>query len=125
MRNALDWFEIPVAQLDRAASFYETILQTQLKRGRYGPFDAAVFPAEEAGGALVQDARRKPQADGTLVYLCATGQLDAVISRVAGPGGAVLMPKTDIGEPGFIALIRDTEGNQVGLHAERVRTSAS
>jgi predicted enzyme related to lactoylglutathione lyase len=29
------------------------------------------------------------------------------------------MPKTDIGAPGFIALLRDSEGNSVGLHSER------
>jgi predicted enzyme related to lactoylglutathione lyase len=29
------------------------------------------------------------------------------------------MPKTDIGAPGFIALVRDTEGNVVGLHSPR------
>ena len=34
-------------------------------------------------------------------------------------GGKVVMPKTDIGPPGFIALVRDTEGNVVGLHSER------
>jgi predicted enzyme related to lactoylglutathione lyase len=31
----------------------------------------------------------------------------------------VVQPKTDIGPPGFIALVRDTEGNVVGLHSER------
>jgi predicted enzyme related to lactoylglutathione lyase len=31
----------------------------------------------------------------------------------------VLLPRTDIGEPGFIALVRDTEGNVVGLHEPR------
>jgi len=31
----------------------------------------------------------------------------------------VVQPKTDIGPPGFIALVRDTEGNIVGLHSER------
>jgi predicted enzyme related to lactoylglutathione lyase len=29
------------------------------------------------------------------------------------------MPKTDIREAGFIALVRDTEGNVVGLHSPR------
>ena len=29
------------------------------------------------------------------------------------------MPKTDIGDPGHIAWVLDTEGNTVGLHAER------
>jgi hypothetical protein len=27
--------------------------------------------------------------------------------------------RADVGAPGFIALVRDTEGNVVGLHSER------
>jgi uncharacterized protein len=32
-------------------------------------------------------------------------------------GGMILQPKFSIGEPGWIAMIRDTEGNTVGLHS--------
>jgi len=53
------------------------------------------------------------------VYLNASGKLDACLERVVPAGGAVVMPKTDIGDPGFIAVVRDTEGNLVGLHSER------
>jgi predicted enzyme related to lactoylglutathione lyase len=31
----------------------------------------------------------------------------------------VLLPKTAIGAPGYIAIVADTEGNHVGLHMER------
>ena len=121
MKNVLNWFEIPVTQLDRATGFYETILATKLKREQFGDQALAIFgsASEGAGGALALDAKRKPNADGTLVYLNANGKLDAVIGRVEAAGGKVIVPKTDIGAPGFIALIRDTEGNQVGLHSER------
>ena len=39
--------------------------------------------------------------------------------RVRGAGGVLIMPKTDIGVPGFIAVLRDTEGNSVALHSPR------
>ena len=57
---------------------------------------------------------------GVIVYLDADGTLDAGLARVERAGGQVILPKTDIGPPGFIALVRDTEGNLVGLHSERV-----
>jgi hypothetical protein len=81
----------------------------------------AVFPHRDklTGGALVQDGRRKPAADGVLIFLNTDGHLDACLQRVAKAGGAVLMPRLDIGEPGFIATFRDTEGNVVALHQER------
>jgi predicted enzyme related to lactoylglutathione lyase len=53
------------------------------------------------------------------MYLNCNGTLDACLARVKDAGGQVVMPKTDIGDPGFIALVMDTEGNTVGLHSER------
>ena len=121
MKNALNWFEIPARDMDRAVGFYGQVLGRALKRESFQGTDMAIFPADEAGvaGAIVKDPRREPVAAGTLVYLDATGQLDACLGRVAGAGGAVVLPKTDIGDPGFIALVKDTEGNVVGLHSPR------
>ena len=121
MANALDWFEIPTADLDRAVRFYEAVLAVSLKREVFERVPMAMFPFgdKSTGGALVQDARRKPGADGVLIYLNTYGHLDACVQRVAKAGGAVLTPKVDIGEPGFIAIVRDSEGNVVGLHQER------
>jgi predicted enzyme related to lactoylglutathione lyase len=122
MSNAINWFEIPTTNLDRAMGFYSAVLATSLKRERFTGTgtDMAVFEGEQESvrGALIADERRKPAADGALVYLH-TRDLDASLARIANAGGSVLMPKTDIGEPGFIALMRDTEGNVVGLHTPR------
>ncbi len=119
--NAIHWFEIFVTDMDRACRFYEKTLGLELQREKFRERPMAIFPAEQTGvaGTLVQDPRRAPSEAGAIVYFAANGKLDACIDRVKGAGGAVLLGKTDIGEPGFIALIRDTEGNTVGLHAER------
>lgn len=61
MADAINWFEIPVRDLDRATRFYEAMLGKKLKRETLG----------------------------------------------------------DIGGPGHIAVVVDTEGNRVGLHAHR------
>jgi predicted enzyme related to lactoylglutathione lyase len=121
MANALNWFEIPVTDLDRAARFYERALDVRLKREVFGDMHLAVFPyaGQSVGGALAVDKRRKPSTDGALVYLNAAGQLDAVLGRIPEAGGSILVQKTDIGDPGFIALVRDTEGNVVGFHSPR------
>jgi predicted enzyme related to lactoylglutathione lyase len=122
MANALNWFEIPVQDLNRATRFYEEVLGETLKHETFAGTPMAIFARAQAtdlGGALIQDGRRKPSPDGSLVYLNAAGKLDACLERVARAGGSVLVPKTDIGDPGFIALVRDTEGNTLGLHAPR------
>jgi predicted enzyme related to lactoylglutathione lyase len=119
-KNAINWFEIPVTDMARAVRFYEAVLATQLKREVFGGHDHSIFTAPEPGvaGALVKAPHLEPSAAGARIYLDAP-ELDACLARVPAAGGAVIMPKTDIGEPGFIAIVRDTEGNAVGLHQPR------
>lgn len=122
MSHAINWFELPTTDLARASRFYEAVLAIELKQENFAGTGTrmAVFPGDEQSvrGALIADERRQPVADGALVYLHAP-DLDASLARALQAGGNVVLPKTDIGEPGFIALVRDTEGNVVGLHAPR------
>jgi predicted enzyme related to lactoylglutathione lyase len=119
MKDAITWFELPVLDMDRAQKFYEAMLGTKLKSEVFNGTPHAMFPTDSGvGGALIKDAHRSPAANGSLVYLNANGKLDACLGRVEAAGGKVLLPRTNIGDPGFIALVLDTEGNQVGLHAK-------
>lgn len=124
-KSVINWFEIIAADLPRACSFYETIMgypKGSMAPMDFGPGKMAFFPMEGCeggvGGALWYDgANSKPGPDGVRVYLAAEGQIDAVLGRVPTSGGAVVMPKTSIGQHGFIALFQDSEGNIVGLHS--------
>lgn len=120
MKNALNWFEIPTHDIARAAQFYEKVLGARLERMSFGDVPHVVFASDASGvgGALVQDAKRTPGAGGAVVYLHAPN-LDACLGRVKDAGGEVAVPKTDIGEHGQFAIVRDTEGNFVGLHTPR------
>lgn len=118
MKNALNWFEIPVRDIDRAVAFYEALLGETLRREVFGGLPYGVFPYEAPGisGALVQDPRRTPGAGGVLVYLNAEGKLDAILARAAADRVEVLLPKMAIGKDGFIAIVVDSEGNHIGLN---------
>lgn len=121
-KHAIHWFEIFVTDLDRAVRFYQTVLGIELRRTVEGDRPMALFASaveDGVGGALVRQPGREPTDGGVLVYLDADHKLDACLARVERAGGRVVMPKTDIGPPGFIALLRDSEGNLVGLHSER------
>lgn len=125
MKNAINWFEIPAEDLGRARRFYEVVLGISLRPERFAGMEMALFPYGQGadgrgvGGALVSDARFRPSVDGAVVYLDARAGLDGCLERAQAAGGQVVMPRTDIGAPGFIALIVDTEGNRVGLHEAR------
>ena len=120
MTNAINFFEIPSTNFDRAVAFYRSILDVEFHHEVFMGTPSAMFPAGEegVGGAIIfSDA--KPSADGPLLYLNASGKLRAAVARVELAGGKVLLPVTPIGDPGYIAIILDTEGNRIGLHSER------
>lgn len=119
MTNAISWFEIPVSDMDRAVRCYETLLDTKLKREILFGTPHGIFSGsqEGVGGALIHDIKRPPISGGVTVYLNATGKLDAVLSRAEAAKARVIVPKTAIGDFGFLAVIADTEGNHVGLHS--------
>ena len=65
--------------------------------------------------------RYAPIAKGNLIRsISATGQVvaDTTVDVKSKAGGKVVMPRTEIGPQGSIAVMADTEGNQVGLHQE-------
>jgi len=127
--NAITWFEIPVTDIKRAWKFYETILDIKLETMDGGnPAEETVFfprlpdtimaLSGVVSGALVKADRIQPSANGPLIYLNAFPSIQEVIDRVEPAGGKVIMPRTKI-PAGHIAVITDTEGNKLGLHAEK------
>lgn len=117
--HAINWFEIPCDDLERATAFYETVLGQKMHR-ESDMEPASLFPTDPSGtgGMLVKRNVRRPGRGGALVYLNCDGTLDAVLSRIAGAGGLILMPKTPVpGGHGHFACMRDSEGNHIGLHS--------
>lgn len=122
MKNAINWFEIPVKDMERAKKFYGTILGHPLEDMPMpgSPFTYAVFPHEQGngvGGVLVSGSGYIPSSEGTLVYFECGKDLSVVLSRVERAGGKIEMPKTSIGPYGFIAHFIDPEGNKGALHS--------
>jgi predicted enzyme related to lactoylglutathione lyase len=118
--NAINWFEIPVRDLDKATPFYAAVLGIELKRELFFGVPHAIFLAEGVAGALIQDAQRAPaapQTGGSTLYLHAQDGVSACLARAIEAGGRVVRPLTAIGPFGTIALIADLDGNVVGLHA--------
>ena len=118
----INWFQIPVTDIDRAVKFYSAVCQTSLQRMDDERMKRAFFPMEpgnpdRTGGELVQSPNDRPSADGVTIYLNAPDGVDAAVERAVAGGGSVCVPRMSIGEHGFIALVIDTEGNQIGLHA--------
>ena len=121
--NSLNWFEISVSDINKAKIFYETVFGIKMDQREMLDAQMAFFPMEEgngkSSGALVQSPMHKPSAEGALIYLNANPNLSDVLSKIEQAGGKITMPKTQIGEFGYMALFLDTEGNSVALHSNQ------
>jgi uncharacterized protein len=120
--NVLNWFEISATDISRAKKFYETIFEIQMQEMEMAGMKMAMFPwnpeVGKVSGALVQSQMHTPGMVGTIVYLNGNPDLQNVLDRVEKAGGKISMPKTLIDEStGYMALISDTEGNNIGLHS--------
>nr|WP_294876464.1 VOC family protein [uncultured Pedobacter sp.] len=125
--NILTWFEIPVTDTERAKTFYETILDIEMVKRADGNDEAVFFPFDpnvvqatsgRITGVLSKTERNSPSGNGTIVYINASPNIEAVLNKVEQAGGKIIAPKTLI-PAGYIAIILDTEGNKIGLHAEK------
>lgn len=122
-KNAISWVEIPTADLDRAQKFYEAILGITMIPLEFPDMKMRMFPLEDmmgVGGALCHagDFFKPSATDGPLVYLNANPDVQNVLDKVEAAGGTILVPKTEISpEYGFMAVIKDTEGNRIAFHS--------
>ncbi len=116
--NPVNWFEIPVKDIDRAKKFYESVFGCTMELRELGPLTMCWFPMKEgpgSTGALVKAESYVPSHSGTLVYITVS-EIDDTLAKVEKSGGKILNPKKSIGEYGFVGHFEDCEGNRVGLH---------
>lgn len=123
--NTLNWFEVPVTDMDRAAKFYSTVFDVDIEVSEFGGMPMGFFPFEpmsgKLSGALIKSEMHIPSAtDGPILYLNADPDLSDALSRVEAAGGSVVMPKTQISEEhGHMAFFMDTEGNRMAMHSQK------
>jgi uncharacterized protein len=124
--NPVGWFEIPVLDMDRAITFYETVFGYTLERHPMGPLDMAWFPrdpeARGASGALVKHEEwYKPTLDGPLLYFTSpSGDLSNELEKIESAGGKIWIQRKLISDDyGYMAVFSDTEGNRIAIHSRK------
>ncbi len=115
-------FEIHADQPERAIVFYSALLGWQFNKWD-GPMPYWMIitgPDAEPGinGGLLQRPGPAPSgSEAVTAFVCTAGvaQIDEAISRATALGGQVALPKMPIPGIGWLAYIKDTEGNTLGL----------
>jgi predicted enzyme related to lactoylglutathione lyase len=122
LKSAINWFEIPAKNFERAKSFYEKVLDAKLKTMSKEDMGMtmAFFPADlenGVGGGIAFGPGYEPSDKGALIYLNGGDDLSTPLSRVEGAGGKIVVPKTSLGPNGFMAQFIDSEENKVAFHS--------
>lgn len=122
MNKQIEFIEIPAADFTRAVNFYETVFGDKLticdceteKMAFFGDFTA------KPNLAISWSNDFYPSKDGVLIHLTVES-IETALERIHTNGGRTIRPKTKIEAEGmgYFALFSDSEGNTIGLYAEK------
>lgn len=104
--------------LERAMKFYSFVFGCDFSKDVIHGNEMAFFPFKNDGngiaGALAKGKIYKPSTSGALIYL-ATSNIDESLGKIAGRGGEILFPKSEVPNYGWVAEFKDCEGNRIAL----------
>ena len=116
--NRAVWFDVPCADLDRAAEFYRTVLGCGVSKEQFDETSFCVIDHEQGnGGCLILDADAPTATGGILVYLNVDGRIRDAVAQAESHGGTIVETVHSIGPHGFRAIVIDSEGNRLALHS--------
>jgi len=123
MKNLIAFFEIPAGNFERAVKFYESVLNIQFDALCDCETEKMAFFPEENGlcpGAISWANDLHPSKDGVLIHL-QVENMETVMATIEKNGGKIVRPKTKIEAEGrgYFALFIDSEGNRMGLYADK------
>lgn len=117
--NPVAYFEIPVTDIDRAKVFYTKLLDVDFEDIEVHGNKMALFPFDKnkknISGALAQGEIYKPSITGSLIYF-AVEDIDKTLTIAKSLKADILFPKTAAENWGYVAEIKDSEGNRIALY---------
>ncbi len=95
MSNIIHWIEIPTQNIERAAAFYSTILDIDMKVMEAMGMKTAFFPHTDpanSGACLMQGPNYQPSDKGAIIYLNGGKDLQPALDRVEAARGKIVRP---------------------------------
>lgn len=115
-------FEIHADDPARAITFYETVFGWQFNKWN-GPQDYWLIKTGESDQPGIDGGLMKrmgpPPTDGQAVnaYVCTviSTEIDEHVKKATTNGGSIALPKMAVPGVGWLAYVKDTEGNIFGI----------
>lgn len=115
MKYEVNWFEVPIFDVEKSTAFYENVFLMQSVHLDLPNIKMRIFGDTDGGFALCAGKFYMPSTSGVVVYV-SVDDIEVFLKRVEDFGGEILQPKKLISENrGYMALIKDVEGNLIAL----------
>jgi len=103
---------------EAAGKFYADLFGWQVEIDRSVPgTEYVTFQAEPGPGGGFPKIDGEMYKAGDIIIYVATEDIEATAAKVKSLGGKVLVPKTEIPNTGWFAIVADPTGNRLGLFA--------
>ena len=114
-------FEIHAEQPERAVRFYETLFGWKFSQWGDQPYWIIVTGEDGTpginGGLMPRHGGGPEEMQAVNAFVCTVDveQLDDSVSRALELGGVMAMPRMPVPGVGWLAYVKDTEGNILGM----------
>lgn len=109
--NRVVHFEIPADNLERATNFYKDVFGWN-----FMSYDENYQLARTGDGMGIDGAvMKKRDPNQPMVNSIEVPSVDEFAKKIEAAGGQMVVPKVAVGEMGYVAYFKDTEGNIHGI----------
>jgi predicted enzyme related to lactoylglutathione lyase len=114
----ISYVQIPAADVDRSADFYETVFGWNIRRR-----DGGRIAFDDATGVVsgVWLTDRPPSVQPGLLMYINVEDVQRALEKIVEAGGEIVTPLTPQGEGEAFATFRDPAGNVLGIFHEPLR----
>ncbi len=108
-------FEIPADDPERSIKFYETVFGWTIEKWD-GPIEYwLIITGDEAEPGIDGGLARREDPETGVENTIGVKNLDQTLADVKANGGTIIRPRMAVPGVGWMAYIKDTEGNTFGL----------
>lgn len=118
--NSVSHFEIPAEDMGRAESFYSNVFGWEMGEDMGGTRLVSTTEVDNGGmsstpGAINGDIFKRDELLNKPLVVITVPNIDEHLEKIKNANGEIVVAKTAVGDMGWCAYFKDTEGNVLGI----------